>query len=104
MTIETLSDTTGPFGAVVRTYRAYRLDMEGRTSGPPLLFEARDDAAALLRARASMSDDRSVRRVAIRDGGAAFGFSPIALIAKCMLKQKAPDDAGAQVRQRSGDQ
>jgi hypothetical protein len=46
----------------------------------------------------------SVRGVAIRDGGAAFGFSPIALIAKCMLKQKAPDDAGAQVRQRSGDQ
>jgi hypothetical protein len=28
-----------------------------RTSGPPLLFEARDDAAALLRARASMSDE-----------------------------------------------
>ena len=56
MTIETSSDTTGPFGAVVRTYRVYRLDMEGRTSGPPSLFEARDDAAALLRARASMSD------------------------------------------------
>ena len=52
MTTETLSDT----GSVFRTYRAYRLDMEGRTSGPPLLFEARDDAAALLRARASMSD------------------------------------------------
>jgi hypothetical protein len=57
MTIESLSDTTGPFGAVVRTCRAYRLDMEGRTSGPPLLFEARGDAAALLRARASMSDE-----------------------------------------------
>jgi hypothetical protein len=57
MTIESLSDTTGPFGAVVRTYRAYRQDMEGRTSGPPLLFEARGDAAALLRARASMSDE-----------------------------------------------
>jgi hypothetical protein len=59
MTIESLSDTeeTDPFGAVVRTYRAYRLDMEGRTSGPPLLFEARGDAAALLRARASMSDE-----------------------------------------------
>ena len=58
ITIESLSDTeeTDPFGAVVRTYRAYRLDMEGRTYGPPLLFEARDDAAALLRARASMSD------------------------------------------------
>jgi hypothetical protein len=49
MTIETSSDTqeTDPFGAVVRTYRAYRLDIEGRTSGPPLLFEARDDAAAV---------------------------------------------------------
>ena len=57
MTIETSSDTTGPFGALVRTYRAYRLDMEGRTSGPPLLFEARGDGAALLRARASMSDE-----------------------------------------------
>ena len=54
MTIESLSDTTGPFGAVVRTYRQ---DMEGRTSGPPLLFEARGDAAALLRARASMSNE-----------------------------------------------
>jgi len=32
-------------------------DMDGRTSGPPLLFEARDDGAALLRARASMSDE-----------------------------------------------
>jgi hypothetical protein len=31
--------------------------MEGRTSGPPLLFEARDDAAALLRACASMSEE-----------------------------------------------
>ena len=71
MTIETLSDTIGPFGAVVRTYRAYRLDMEGRTSGPPLLFEARNDAAALLRARASMSDKNievweGMRRVTAR--------------------------------------
>jgi len=32
-------------------------DMDVRTSGPPLLFEARDDGAALLRARASMSDE-----------------------------------------------
>jgi hypothetical protein len=47
MTIESLSDTeeTDPFGAVVRTYRAYWVDMGGRTSGPPLLFEARGDAA-----------------------------------------------------------
>jgi hypothetical protein len=73
MTIETLPDTeeTDRFGAVVRTYRAYRLDMEGRTSGPPLLFEARDDAAALLRARASMSDKaievwEGMRRVTAR--------------------------------------
>jgi hypothetical protein len=45
--------------------------MEGRTSGPPLLFEARDDAAALLRARASMSDKdievwEGMRRVTAR--------------------------------------
>jgi hypothetical protein len=71
MTIETSSDTIGPFGAIVRTYRAYRLDMEGRTSGPPLLFEARDDAASLLRARASMSDKNievweGMRRVTAR--------------------------------------
>ena len=73
MTIEPLSDTeeTDPFGGVVRTYRAYRLDTEGRTSGPPLLFEARDDAAALLRARASMSDKdievwEGMRRVTAR--------------------------------------
>ena len=32
-------------------------DMDVRTSGPPLLFEARDDGAALLCARASMSDE-----------------------------------------------
>jgi len=31
--------------------------MEERTSGAPLLFEARDDAAALLRDRASMSKE-----------------------------------------------
>jgi hypothetical protein len=31
--------------------------MEGRTSGAPLLFEARDDAAALLRDRASVSEE-----------------------------------------------
>jgi len=73
MTIETSTDTgeADPFGTVVRTYRAYRLDMEGRTSGPPLLFEARDDAAALLRARASMSDKEievweGMRRVTAR--------------------------------------
>jgi hypothetical protein len=73
MIIETLSDTEeiDPFGAVFRAYRAYRLDMEGRTSGPPLLFEARDDAAALLRARASMSDKnievwQGIRRVTAR--------------------------------------
>jgi hypothetical protein len=56
MTIEAVSGTE-LFGAVFRTYRAYRLDMEGRTSGPPLVFEARNDAAALSRARASMSDE-----------------------------------------------
>jgi hypothetical protein len=73
MTIETSTDTVeaDSFGVVVRTYRAYRLDMEGRTSGPPLLFEARDDAAALLRARASMSDKdievwEGMRRVTAR--------------------------------------
>jgi hypothetical protein len=53
------------------TIKAALVGRDGVASGPPLLFEARDDAAALLRARASMSDKEievweGMRRVTAR--------------------------------------
>jgi hypothetical protein len=70
MTIEVLCDPEkagqakqatgqiGPINSFVRTYRVYRqLDREGRIFGPALLFEARDDAAAISRARAATGDE-----------------------------------------------
>jgi hypothetical protein len=72
MTIEVLCDAEkaarakqatgkiGPLNSFVRTYRVYRqLDKEGRILGPALLFEARDDAAAISRARAATGDENT---------------------------------------------
>jgi hypothetical protein len=61
-------------------------------SGPPLLFEARDDAAALSRARASMSDKN------IEERDVACNCAEIAIVAAgaqiSRLLQKSPSEGG----------
>ena len=44
----------------VATYRAYRLDEAGRVAEPPKVFEAPDDATAVIRARALMGGEAQV--------------------------------------------
>jgi hypothetical protein len=43
--------------AGVRMYRAHRRDKDGHIAAPALIFEARDDAAAIFWARACFSDE-----------------------------------------------